>query len=456
MRMYSKSFVKRINMIIIPMIMFIVCFCGSLAYTIKSYNNIYSFYTQKNYRLTNLVVKLNEFAKYYDDYTVLHSDGSYSKLIECYEGSLKDTVTELYYNRLDYGKVNANEIEKVNDTITKDFSSILSTITVDFDNSHRMMLLTLADVYNRVNGVESTYIEENNEKFIEQKSGLYLCETIMIGSFIAFVGFACYLFIFLKTKVVKPIEDISGWAKLFKDNYTEMANIQYDGKYTEIANLADSFNIVKLKLIQANTLKKENETVLRKLKDEEEYKKKFVKQLYDEKREKESISLEAKRDGLTGLYNRRSFDSLVDDFVGNKPASMEGALFLIDMDNFKNVNDTLGHLAGDEALKTLAGAMRVVFPGGYLGRYGGDEFIAFITGVSSDEELAELGNSLCKKMDKDFVYGDISVKISVSIGVSNTVGLDDYAELYMRADKALYYSKEHGRNQCTLSSQLNE
>ena len=135
---------------------------------------------------------------------------------------------------------------------------------------------------------------------------------------------------------------------------------------------------------------------------------------------------------------------------------MEGALFLIDMDNFKNVNDTLGHLAGDEALKTLAGAMRVVFPGGYLGRYGGDEFIAFITGVSSDEELAELGNSLCKKMDKDFVYGDISVKISVSIGVSNTVGLDDYAELYMRADKALYYSKEHGRNQCTLSSELNE
>ena len=140
--------------------------------------------------------------------------------------------------------------------------------------------------------------------------------------------------------------------------------------------------------------------------------------------------------------------------MSNKSVSSEGALFLIDMDNFKNVNDTLGHIAGDEALKTLAGAMRIVFPGGYLGRYGGDEFIAFVPSTCDDETLDRLGSSLCKKMDRKFEHGGKSVRLSVSVGIVNTVGIDDYAELYMKADKALYYSKEHGRNQYTLASSL--
>ena len=131
-------------------------------------------------------------------------------------------------------------------------------------------------------------------------------------------------------------------------------------------------------------------------------------------------------------------------------------MFLIDMDNFKSVNDTLGHLAGDEALKTLAGVMRIVFPGGYLGRYGGDEFIAFAIGVSKEDALSKLGQELCHKMDKNFEYGGKVAKISVSVGIADTVGVDDYSELYMRADKALYYAKEHGRNQYKLASTLQE
>ena len=98
--------------------------------------------------------------------------------------------------------------------------------------------------------------------------------------------------------------------------------------------------------------------------------------------------------------------------------------------------------------------MRIVFPGGYLGRYGGDEFIAFVTGVSTDEELEKLGQALCSTMDRMFESDGKSVHLSVSVGIVNTIGIDDYAELYMKADKALYYSKEHGRNQYTLASQI--
>lgn len=57
-------------------------------------------------------------------------------------------------------------------------------------------------------------------------------------------------------------------------------------------------------------------------------------------------------------------------------------------------------------------------------------------------------------MDREFEHGGKSVRLSVSVGIVNTVGIDDYAELYMKADKALYYSKEHGRNQYTLASSL--
>ena len=275
----------------------------------------------------------------------------------------------------------------------------------------------------------------------------------MIAVLLAFVGVAVYLIYFIRKKIVNPINDISEWSKLFRDEYTDMTELTCE-ENDEISDLVGSFNIVKEKLIEVKNLKKENEVTLRKLKEEEEYKKKFVKQLYDEKREKESISSEAKRDGLTGLYNRRSFDALIDEFIGNKPVAMEGALFLIDMDYFKNVNDTLGHLAGDEALKTLAGAMRIVFPGGYLGRYGGDEFIAFVTGASDDADLEKLGQALCNTMDRMFEADGKSVHLSVSVGIANTIGIDDYAELYMKADKALYYSKEHGRNQFTLASQI--
>lgn len=124
------------------------------------------------------------------------------------------------------------------------------------------------------------------------------------------------------------------------------------------------------------------------------------------------------------------------------------------MDDFKNVNDTLGHLAGDEALKLLAGAMRVVFTGAYLGRYGGDEFIAFIPAFKNEDELENHAAELCKKMNTRFENDQKYVNLSVSVGIATTDNISEYSELYMKADKALYYSKENGRNQYKLESRM--
>lgn len=448
-----KPISKRTNLIFFPMFLFIACIITCIVICLTSYNKTFKFYTEDFYAIAEFDSEFNSFTAGVQEYEKISADGNFNEVVRDFNSLLKVT-SNLYRNRFDFNKASIVEIENIYNTINQDIKADISAVeTAGIPIEFTELSVHIARVSNYVNNIMRSTVDVGNNAYKNRRIMVIVCEILMIVIFVAFVGVAVYVIVFIKKKIANPLTDISEWAKLFKDDYTDMSDIEYDGN-DEIRDLIDSFNIVKNKLAESIAIKKENEVTMRKLREEEEYKKKFVKQLYDEKREKETISSEAKRDGLTGLYNRRSFDSIIDDFVGNKPASMEGALFLIDMDNFKSVNDTLGHLAGDEALKTLAGAMRVVFPGGYLGRYGGDEFIAFATGVSSDEELSELGKQLCEKMDRMFEYGGKSTKISVSIGIVNTIGITDYAELYMKADKALYYSKEHGRNQYTLASQI--
>lgn len=450
--MVRKSINKRISVIFIPMLLFIAAILVSIVITMNSYNKTFRFYSDEYYKTVKCVINMNDFMNTLDRY--IYDDGiSYDELAYAYKEELRPACDDLFLSRFDFGSGAAHNIELVNDIIYNKISSYIIQLPNDNDTAYKAILEDISEAYRIINDVIGTEIRKGNDAYSGRKVFVYVAEGIMIAVLLAFVCVAIYLFVFMRKKVIKPIKDITEWAGLFRDEYTDMTELKYEDN-DEIADLVTSFNIVKDKLIEVKNLKKENEVTLRKLKEEEEYKKKFVKQLYDEKREKESISSEAKRDGLTGLYNRRSFDALIDEFIGNKPVAMEGALFLIDMDYFKNVNDTLGHLAGDEALKTLAGAMRIVFPGGYLGRYGGDEFIAFVTGASDDADLEKLGQALCNTMDRMFEADGKSVHLSVSVGIANTIGIDDYAELYMKADKALYYSKEHGRNQFTLASQI--
>ena len=451
--MARKSIKKRIAFIFLPMLIFITVITVCIIISMESYNKTFRFYSDEYYKTVNCVVKMNDFMTMVDRYVSVEDAVDYDTLVACYKEELRPACEELYSIRFDFKSIRSYEIEKVYDIINNDISADILQLPNDNQTAYKNLFDDFKTAYNMISGVIGSEIKTGNEAYEGRKIFVYVCEGLMIAVLLAFVGVAVYLIYFIRKKIVNPINDISEWSKLFRDEYTDMTELTCDGN-DEISDLVGSFNIVKEKLIEVKNLKKENEVTLRKLKEEEEYKKKFVKQLYDEKREKESISSEAKRDGLTGLYNRRSFDALIDEFIGNKPVAMEGALFLIDMDYFKNVNDTLGHLAGDEALKTLAGAMRIVFPGGYLGRYGGDEFIAFVTGASDDADLEKLGQALCNTMDRMFEADGKSVHLSVSVGIANTIGIDDYAELYMKADKALYYSKEHGRNQYTLASQI--
>ena len=456
MNKYKKSISKHLTFIYTPMIIIIVALVICVINCTRCYTTSIKHYTNKYYTMSGFSASVSDLSVELKKYTLIDSEFNLDSFTSKYD-DMCESFDAVYDIRFEFDRADTERIESINAAVTDKMPAIMYSIEKSEGDSKIIALYDferyLSEISNDVNRAISKLINKGNGTYYTHKITIYISIAVMILALIGFAAMAVYVTHYIKRRVGEPLVEVSEWAKQFEDNYSGMDDLEYDTD-DEIGALCKSFNIVKNNLAQASELKKENEAALRKLQNEEANKMKFVKQLYNEKREKETISSEAKRDGLTGLYNRRSFDSLIEDFVANKPNDTEGALFLIDMDYFKNVNDTLGHLAGDEVLKTLAGAMRMVFPAGYLGRYGGDEFIAFVTGVTSEEDLDRFGKELCKKMDREYESGGKSVKISVSVGISGTEGIDDYSELYMKADKALYHSKENGRNQYTIASKL--
>lgn len=456
MNKYKKSISKHLTFIFTPMIIIVVALVICVINCTRCYTTSIKHYTNKYYTMSGFSASVSELSVELKKYTLIDSEFNLDSFTSKYD-DMCESFDAVYEIRFEFDKADTERIESINAAVTDKMPAIMYSIEKSEGDSKIIALYDfercLSEISNDVNRSISRLINKGNGTYYTHKITIYISIAVMFLALIGFAAMAVYVTHYIKRRVGEPLVEVSEWAKQFEDNYSGMDDLEYDTD-DEIGALCKSFNIVKNNLAQASELKKENEAALRKLQNEEANKMKFVKQLYNEKREKETISSEAKRDGLTGLYNRRSFDSLIEDFVANKPNDTEGALFLIDMDYFKNVNDTLGHLAGDEVLKTLAGAMRMVFPAGYLGRYGGDEFIAFVTGVTSEEDLDRFGKELCKKMDREYESGGKSVKISVSVGISGTEGIDDYSELYMKADKALYHSKENGRNQYTIASKL--
>lgn len=152
----------------------------------------------------------------------------------------------------------------------------------------------------------------------------------------------------------------------------------------------------------------------------------------------------AYRDPLTGLYNR-------DGFRNHMPDSTAGATFVVmDMDNFKAVNDTLGHDGGDYALTYFARKLEETLEKvGMVGRYGGDEFVAMLIDISP-QEAGEYLEDLVRAMDVNLDYEGKTRHISVSVGAVYTVSAKSFEEMFREADEALYETKEAGKNSYTL------
>ena len=161
----------------------------------------------------------------------------------------------------------------------------------------------------------------------------------------------------------------------------------------------------------------------------------------------ERLSYQASHDSLTRLYNRREFEARTQSLL-NLPGHGEGALLFIDLDQFKIINDTSGHCAGDELLVQLAAVMREKLrPDDVLGRLGGDEFGVLLRGVPTVEAAALAAERLRTSIES-FIFGweQRTYTISASIGVVMLAHAMSLKELFAHADAACYLAKEGGRN----------
>lgn len=162
-------------------------------------------------------------------------------------------------------------------------------------------------------------------------------------------------------------------------------------------------------------------------------------------REVSDIKSRTGRDALTGLWNREYTEDAVNSML---QSGTGGAVMMIDMDNFKLINDNYGHIAGDKTLKMFADTLREYsVEGDVLCRIGGDEFVVFVKGTPSNSELsrraADIISDICRKIGECGFETDTSV----SIGIAKTPDDGtDFASLYNSADKALYYVKQNGKN----------
>lgn len=161
---------------------------------------------------------------------------------------------------------------------------------------------------------------------------------------------------------------------------------------------------------------------------------------------KRELKLSARRDVLTGLWNRRYLEDAVNE-VGGK-TNGAGAFMLLDMDNFKTVNDKHGHLMGDKVLEQFAEVLRNnTTEEDIVSRLGGDEFGVFMKGKVEREKLQETAENIIREIEGKL--GEIEGEkdhISASLGISFMPedGVD-FMTLYNKADKALYYVKQNGK-----------
>ena len=174
-------------------------------------------------------------------------------------------------------------------------------------------------------------------------------------------------------------------------------------------------------------------------------------------REREKLISNAQRDQFTKLYNKTTVESYISICLRSTTPDYRHALMIIDVDNFKYVNDTLGHLFGDAVLSGISARLRVMFRSSdIIGRFGGDEFIVFLKNVGGNDKIEEKARAVCDIFRETYTGENRDYKISGSVGIS--VYPEDggnFQDLFKKADLALYVAKGHGKDGFVIYNERN-
>ena len=167
-----------------------------------------------------------------------------------------------------------------------------------------------------------------------------------------------------------------------------------------------------------------------------------------QKKEMQRLMDKSQRDALTNLYNKTATQSQIEDHLSGADTSGIHALMMIDIDNFKSINDQFGHMAGDKVICDISAKLQKLFrTSDVVGRIGGDEFLVFLRDISTDDLIAEKAEAMCDIFRNTHADGHMEYSISGSIGIAMyPADGRTYPELYPKADSALYKAKKQGKD----------
>ena len=173
------------------------------------------------------------------------------------------------------------------------------------------------------------------------------------------------------------------------------------------------------------------------------------------RRQSAALKDKAETDLLTGLLNKISTEKYIQDYLEGEGKDKQSMFFLLDIDNFKKINDTMGHAFGDEVLATLGEKISTEFRAtDIFGRIGGDEFVVFLKDIKTDE-IRDREASRVAEFFKNFKAGEY-VKYSATASIGAAMYPKDgtsFESLYKAADQAVYQAKKHGKNQLAFYKQ---
>ncbi len=241
-----------------------------------------------------------------------------------------------------------------------------------------------------------------------------------------------------------------------------------DGQIEDLRqSTQQSLGIEDLRKVVLTKLAYIKDVIEKKKKQEEQYNKEIEKrmiklqkelshineQIQETRKREEILKKEILKDVLTGIANRRAYEiRLMEEWERFKRYGHEFSIAIFDIDNFKNINDTYGHKAGDLILKEIARLMaKSIRKSDLLCRYGGEEFVIIFTGTKAEQ--AKEGAEKIRKLIENtkFVYKNQEIPVTVSAGVSQVEKSYHHpSEIFEKADKALYMAKTEGKNKVRL------
>jgi diguanylate cyclase (GGDEF)-like protein len=171
----------------------------------------------------------------------------------------------------------------------------------------------------------------------------------------------------------------------------------------------------------------------------------WMQDITEEKVKQLEIRERSEKDGMTGVYNRKTAEELIYNNLKNK---VPGIFLLVDMDRLKYINDVHGHKEGDKAIRGMAEILKSQFRSNdIVGRIGGDEFVIYLPGAAQNKDtISEVFSNLIKRLNAITVGERNDVAISCSIGCTIEQENSTYESLYHQADLALYQVKKNGKN----------